>query len=795
MIKQYFKLIIRDLIKRKGFSLINISGIALGFAVCILTLLYVYTEFSFDRYIPGVENKYRIVWGPSDDQNAILPYPFMEKLRPQLPEGTQACMVCPIGDQYFSREKQEYKFNHILFSDSGFPSMFGLPLLQGDTAHVLDAPLRILLSEKTAKTIFGQKDPTGQTVRLWMKDFTVTGVFGDFSGTSSQRADAVISIPSWKILSPGNLTSWGNKSYDYYLSLPSKTNIAELQDKIKSTYLDSAPGFEDVSEKDKAMISFKLEPITDIHLRSGNVLWDEDKNKGDLSMVMAFILIGGLILLMAGFNYINLSTAWFQTKSTFSGIQKVLGANAGTLAGYIFMQTLVVVGAGFIVSLFLVSLLLPYFNHVVAREMSLSLLLIPQISGMIGLIILFMIFFAGIFPAIRFARGNPVISLKRYNLQQNSFRKWSLRKVLVVTQFCISIALISSILIMGRQIRMMVTQQLGFNDEQLMDVGFWLDKKHFELFKNQLETLPGVVAVSAASNTPAEYINNENPFRLTRENPDQDRDGSSVVGVIPGYFNMMNIRLLEGEEFTPAMEKQQVAILSRTAATMLGLSHAAGEQVHLSLNDKNYTVVGVAEDVQYRSLREMPKPVVYIPDYDNYRKAVIRLGKGNHAETLAAIKKVWHSISPDRPFDFRFFDTKLQSNYAYEISAMHLLNMLVIISLLISSLGIFGLMMEVAVQRTKEIGVRKVNGARVSEVMVLLNRDFVKWVVIAFAIATPIAYYAMHKWLENFAYKTTLSWWIFALAGLLALGIALLTVSWQSWRAATRNPVEALRYE
>jgi putative ABC transport system permease protein len=348
---------------------------------------------------------------------------------------------------------------------------------------------------------------------------------------------------------------------------------------------------------------------------------------------------------------------------------------------------------------------------------------------------------------------------------------------------------------MSRQIKLMSTQQLGFSAEQLLEINFNIDKKHFELFKNQLEALPGVVAVSAASNTPAEYINNENPFRLSRETQDANKEGSSIIGVIPGYFDMMKIRLLEGEVFTPAVEKQDVAVLSKTAAEMLGLSHSIGERVYLSMMNKDYTVIGMVEDVQYRSLREMPKPVVYVPDFDNYSNLVIRLAKGNHVETIEQIKKSWQTISPDRPLDFRFFDMKLQQNYAYEISTMHLLNMLVIISLMISSLGIFGLIMQMAVQRTKEIGIRKVNGARISEVIAMLNKDFIKWVVIAFVIATPVAWYAMHRWLESFAYKTELSWWIFALAGLLAWGIALLTVSWQSWKAATRNPVEALRYE
>ena len=791
MNRQYFKLIFRDLFKRKSFTLINISGLALGFAVCILTVLYVYTEFSFDKHIPSVANKYRIIWGSSDDINAILPYAFREKLDPQLPEGTQICMVSSPGSQYLTYNQNDYKSEYTLFSDSRFLSMFGSTLLQGDTTKLLDAPLQIILSEHVARKIFGNQSPINQTVRMWLKDFTVTGVFSDLPETSHQRADIVISVLSWKVFSPDNLTSWGNKSYDYYLSLPPNVNTNQLQDKIKTIYLDSDPGFKNASAANKSAMRFELEPVTDIHLKSGHVLWDDDKNKGNLSMVIAFVIIGLLILLMAAFNYINLSTAYFQTKNTFSGIQKVLGANSGHLAQYIFMQTSVMVVSGFTLSLLLVKLFLPYFNLIIARKISFLLLLTPKIVGFVFLIVLAMVLLSGLYPAIHFSRENPVLALKRKARNTN----FSFRKVLVIAQFVISMALVSGVLIMGRQIRMMSVQKLGFNAEQLMEMNFDIDKTKFELFKNQLKNLPGVVAVSAASNTPAEYINNENPFRLSGETDEKNREGASVVGVTPNYFDVLQISMLEGVPFTEAMEKQNMAILSKTAADMLGLLNPLGERVHLSMNRKDYTIVGIVDDVQYRSLRETPKPVVYLPDFYTYNKAVVRLGKGNHVETLAAVKTAWHSISPDVPFEFRFFDTKLQQNYEYEISTMHLLNILVIISILISSLGIFGLIMEIAVQRTKEIGVRKVNGAKISEVMAMLNRDFVKWVAIAFVIATPIAYYAMNKWLENFAYKTSLSWWIFALSGILALGIALLTVSWQSWRAATRNPVEALRYE
>jgi len=341
----------------------------------------------------------------------------------------------------------------------------------------------------------------------------------------------------------------------------------------------------------------------------------------------------------------------------------------------------------------------------------------------------------------------------------------------------------------------MSSQKLGFNSDQLIDVTFGLDKEHYELFKNRIESIPGIVAISAASNTPAGQINNENPFRLSSETDDKNQNGSAVVGIVPNYFAVMGIKLLEGENFSASMEKKDVAILSKKAAEMLRLSKAVGEHVKLGLTGKNYTIVGIVDDAQYRSLRETPKAVVYLPDYNNYSQIVIRLGKGNHEKTIKEIKKVWSSISPEIPFEFAFFDTKLQINYAYETSTMKLLNILVIISIIISLLGVFGLITEITIQRTKEIGIRKINGAKVTEVMFMLGIDFIKWVTIAYVIACPIAWFAMHKWLQGFAYKTELSWWIFVLAGILALGIALLTVSWQSWKAATRNPVEALRYE
>lgn len=350
------------------------------------------------------------------------------------------------------------------------------------------------------------------------------------------------------------------------------------------------------------------------------------------------------------------------------------------------------------------------------------------------------------------------------------------------------------ILVMGRQIKLMSQQRLGFSAEQLIEITSFVNKKEYNILKSQLVQVSNVAGVSIANYNPGSYIADGFPLRLSGSPKESGIDGSTIVKVESNYFNLMNIQQLLGEAVNSSMEDKNNVILSRCAVDKLGLSNPIGEKIYYSGTLKDYLVVGVVDDVQYRSFREKPRPIIYSLGI-NGGNPVIRLLKGDHRNTISAIKDKWNTLFPDRPFDFSFFNAKIEGNYKYETNLLRMLNILMIISIVIAAVGIYGLIIEIVIQRTKEIGIRKVNGARIAEVIRLLNIEFVKWVFIAFVIATPIAWFAMHRWLENFAYKTELSWWIFALAGLLALGIALLTVSWQSWKAATRNPVEALRYE
>jgi len=795
----YLKLILRDLLKRKSFTLINVLGLTLGFVVSLIIVLYVYTELSFDKHIPDAKHKYRIVLKASNEQKAILPGDLKEILEPQLPKGSCLSMITSSNENssnsvFVQYDKNYYKCKNIQMADAQFLSMFGTSLLQGSPVNLQATPNQVILSYKTALKIFGEQYSVGKNIKIGGGNYTVAGVFKDLAQTTHLNADIVLMLPlKWKLdFDPAN--SWGYSLFNYYVSLPDNTNISQVESSIRKLYLANHPNYAGATEKEKSEIAFALEPITDIHLNSESVLWDNDKNKGNYNIVVVYMVIGILILLMAAFNYINLSLAYFQTRNTLSGIQKVFGASSLQLFKYIYMQTIGLVVISFILALVLVKVLLPFFNTLASSQMSYSLLYSPVFIGISLLVMFLMILLAGFYPAVSFSRDNPIKVIQKKFILKNKLTGISLRKVMVIAQFAISIALISVILIMGNQIKMMSSQRLGFDSEQLIEINTDLTKKEYDALKTRIGSLPSIVAISAANTTPGDYIGDGFPFCLSYDTQKKDKAIASVVKIEPNYFELMNIKQLEGLPLTSASENKDGAIISKSAAKALGLLNPIGKKISTGGDKKDHVIMGLVDDVQYRSFRETPKSIIYcIGIYVG--RPVIRLAKGNPVTAVNAVKKEWYATFPEKPFDFTFFDSKIEKNYASEINALKLLNILGIISILISSLGILGLIYEIANQRIKEIGVRKINGAKVSEVMVLLNIDFVKWVAIAFVIATPISWYVMNKWLEGFAYKTDLSWWIFALAGTIALSIALFTVSWQSWKAATRNPVEALRSE
>ncbi len=796
----YLKLIVRNLIKRKSFSLINIFGLALALAVCLIAMLFVFTEWSFDKHIPDVTHKYRITLCKSNEQQANLPYNLKEILEPQLPKGSELAVVSTTGGIFADEvslfyNQNFYRINKIVTADNHFFPMLGIKLLQGTVDYGKHSAHQMLLSQKTAHTIFGNQNAIGQLVQMAKADYTIVGVFNDLPENTHISLQLILLRPAdWKFTFD-EANSWGYEMFDYYLKLPQSVNVADVEANIQRIYLASHPNYINANAAEKAKVKIKLQPITDIHLHSSDLIFDNNKNKGSADFVFVFIIIALLILLMAAFNYINLSTAYFQTKNAFSANLKVFGATSTQLYQYIYIQTSGIVIMGFIVAISFVKLLLPLFNEVFSRQIDFQLFLNPMIAGFSILILFLFILLAGLYPAIRFTRLTPADAFKKNSLTGLSTFGLYVRKSLVVAQFAVSITLIIVIIAMNRQIKMMSTQKLGFDTDQLMEINTSVSKQEFSLLKSRLESVSSVADVSITNISPGSYIEDGFKLSLSSNPTSKNIDGATNIRVESNYFDVMGIKQLQGDRIKNRAEGDTGVILSKAAVNLLGLNNAIGEKVFYSANMKTYAVIAVVEDVQYRNLHISPRPIIYTLNMKYGGNPVIRLIKGDHSKTLTDVRYVWKLLFPDRPFEFSFFDEKMENNYRKEINSFQLLSLLMLISIIIAVMGILGLITEMAVQRTKEIGIRKVNGARTSEVMAMLNKDFVIWVVIAFVIATPIGYYAMHKWLQNFAYKTELSWWIFALAGLMALGIALLTVSWQSWKAANSNPVEALRNE
>jgi putative ABC transport system permease protein len=543
-----------------------------------------------------------------------------------------------------------------------------------------------------------------------------------------------------------------------------------------------------------------LEPLSDIHLKSVGTRWD-DAIKGDIQVVYGLCIVVFLILGIAIANYINMLTADCRRKAKETSIQRVNGASGYNIISDQVLETSIFLMFAFLLSMVLTIQMLPVVNNLSGKLLSVNWsVLIP------GLALLAMsIIFSAIYPILFLNSIKPAEALKNQisiiKVKSQQKQQW-LRGALVTFQLAIATLLIASTIVINKQLQLVMNAKTGFDKENTLIVYNPYTEgmnERYELFRQKLSNVPMIKSIGVAQNAPGNTINNFSPAWL----PDQNNQKTDLgqISVDHDFLQTIGAKFVAGRNFdiNVASDKKTGMIINQSAVNALNLTDPIGKRIVVQNNvdtpNNELEVIGVIEDMQYFTLREASKPVMYyIKDWGKYEIAV-KLGSGNYSSTLKQIETIWKEIAPQWPFSYQFLDERINYNYKSEINTAKLITGLSGISIFLSILGILGMILITIQQRTKEIGIRKVNGARISEILMMLNKDFIKWVAIAFIIATPIAWYAMHKWLENFAYKTELSWWIFALAGSLTLGISLLTVSWQSWKVATRNPVEALRYE
>jgi len=792
----HIKSVLRIMSADKRQHIINITGLTIGLSVMLLISLYLKTELSFDKHIANHENKYRLVKKMKEDRVAIFPYIAGAKFQSVLPDLLSLCMVDNEYPQFLVNE-QPIKLDNALTSDSSFINMFDLQITEGSSSSLLNEPNTCIISESTAYKLFGKASPIGKKIRhVYNGELTVSAVYKDIPNTTHLKVDLIQSRSTWNSLEwkKRYFNDWGNQGTNIYVALNSNSSIDDIQEKLTQIIFKEAPWFGD-RISDEALNNFKisLQAMPDIHLKSSDIQWDSAIVKNNSATLRAFAIVMILVILMASFNYINLSTASSGNKFKTSGLLQSLGAKKGQIFKFFFIQT-IITGATAVMLSYIVSwIALPYFQQVLNIKLSFAEMFDPAFLLLTLGIVAVIICLSGIYPAFYFTKSNPASNLKD-NLRVHKKEKvFSLRSTLVTTQFVVSIFLMVAISGISKQIKLVTTQELGFNKDQLIEIPFYKNKKQYQTFAQEVKQLSFVESVTAASNMPCEYINNENGIRLVGGDINENISGC-IVGVESNYLKTMGNSLIDGRWFKENYKSEKNNVLvNESTVKLLNLTDPIGKIVKLM--GKDYSIIGIINDTQYRTLHEPAKPVLYSSDYSNYRKVAIRIIPGNHIQAIEKIKEVWDNLFPGQLMDFNFFDQKIQDNYKTEVSQLNLFNILVAIGVTILLLGLLGLIWFMTENRKKEIGIRKVNGASISEILSMLNKDFIKWGLIAFIIACPLSYLALKYWLQNYAYKTELSWWIFATAGATALGLAVITVTWQSWKAATRNPVEALRYE
>jgi len=794
MFKNYCKIAFRNLWRHRAFSFINIAGLAIGMSAFFLVYRYVRFETSYDNFNKKADRIYRLVtdiqtpatilhWGTTTAPMAI-------NLKPDYPEVADIVRLREIG--YVLRKGDaKVQENSVVLADSSLFSIFDFPLVEGDPATALKQPLSLVLSQSTAKKYFGDKDPLGQTLLLSDSSFpaTVTGVMKDLPENSSIKADLFVSMSTlrkFKYLDSADF-NWGTFACYSYLLLKPGANANALQAKL--------PGFvhrhwgEQLKQEQHDYI-LSLEKLRDVYLRSGR----EGFASGNIDNVYIFSVIGLFILLVACINFVNLTTARSTERAKEVGIRKVVGAGRVQLTGQFLGESVLISLIAFLLSIELCHLVLPLFNHLAGKTVSTGIFSQPGHIVVLLFIALVIGLMAGIYPALVLSSFRPIASLKgRFHA---SIRGLFLRKSLVVVQFTVSIALIIGTAVVYSQLHYMRSQSLGFQKEETLVVRTYVDE-HQKAFRQSILGVPGVRSAAFSGVVPGwgnwiAYTQIENNRGVMQP---VDLDLSYVDF---GWVEQYNLRLLAGRSFDKniATDTMQAMILNEKAIALFGYTNpqaAIGKRFEQW--GKKGIIIGVVKDYHFSGLKDEIRPLSICVEPSIDKLLSIKLNTRDMPVTVAAIKAQWEKIIPTRPFDYFFLDEFFDRQYRSEERFGNLFLNFAVLAILISCLGLLGLASYSTLQRTKEVGVRRVLGASVAGIVRLLSVDFLKLVGVAFLIASPIAWFGMHRWLQDFAYRMALGWWIFLGSGAIAVVIAFGTISYQAIRTAVASPVKSLRSE
>jgi putative ABC transport system permease protein len=794
MFKNYFRVALRSLWRQKGFSLLNIIGLTVGMTSFFLIFLYVCFELSYDSMHSKADRIYRIVSDIKTPTETLHfptpPVPASVYMAAEFPE-VQSEVRLSLGDNWMViRGDQVFEQNDVASSDSTFFDIFDFPLIKGNPKSALKEPFSVVLTETTAKKFFGSADPMGQSLTLTRDKFRgiVTGVMKDLPENSHLKIAMMISTTTFSMkMDTGMDRRWDMYGWNAYLLLRPQVSAARLESKFPA-FLERLDGAD--MRRRQMVATLHLEPVRDVYLRSTR----DGSKTGNIAEVYIFSIIGAFILIIAGINFINLTTARSAERAKEVGIRKVVGAGKGMLAAQFIGESIILCLIACLLAFVFAALLLPAFNQIAGKTVSLGIfsqpiyvLILLVISVVIGIA-------AGIYPALVLSSFKPVLVLKGRFV--TGTRGIMLRKALVIVQFTIATGLIIGTLMINNQLKYMRSQDLGFNKSQEIVMDVRGDSARMA-FKQEVSALPGVFSTAMSSNVPGMGTYNDN-CQLENAKGDMQTGNIDMYAVDFDYLKQFKIKVIAGRDFSKEFrtDTTQALILNETAVRQLGYSspsQAIGKKFAQFGNTGK--IVGVVKDFHFRSLQEMVTPLC-IRLMPLQCDLLCVNADGHQLPTIiAAIERKWKRTLPDKPFSYFFLDEFFDKQYRSEDRFGQLFLYFAGLAIFISCLGLTGLASYSTLQRTKEIGIRKVIGASASGITVLLSKDFLKLVGWAFLIAAPLTWFFINRWLQGFAYRMTVYWWIFGLAGLTSLLIALVTVSFHAIRAALANPVKSLKSE
>jgi putative ABC transport system permease protein len=801
MFKSYIIIGWRNLLKKKGYSAINIFGLGIGIASCMLIFMYVQYERSFDKYHEKGDRIYRVIHGGK--QQALDAYwvwnnaPIGPALAANFPEIDKVLQFSGRSDILLTYGEKIYQEEDVFFMDSTAFEVFSWNLVKGNPKTALAAPYSIVLTESMAKKYFGDEDPLGKSLkgtdspgRANAGDYLVTGVMEDVPANSHFSFDALLSLSTFRKSIPEIFTNWGYVDfYTYFL-------VNDNFDRVK--FEQKLPEFIDRQMNDpKHTYVVRIEPLKDVYL--GTVAQRQPGETGSLANLYVFSIIGLFILVIAMINFMNLSTARSMERSKEVGIRKSIGAGRKSLISQFLSESLIIVYLAMALAIILVSLTLPAMNDITGRTLVIQNFTTPRNMAVLAGISLVIAVIAGSYPSFVLSAFNPVVVLK--GLSKSGKSGVMLRRALVVFQFSLSIALIAGTMIVYSQMSHILNKDMGFDKERMLILDYNYDEqvnRQREALKTEMEAKADILSAAFSRSVPGSYYPNAGTEIQSPEGDKKVMNGQPIFQVGMDFIDHFGLKLVAGRSYSREFPADTIGglVINETMAKQYGYTNPE------DIIGKKYSqwgregeIIGVVKDFNFTSLHRRIEPLSMPLEPFACRYLSLKVKTSDMAATIEEVHQIWNRFAPHRPFLYSFLDEDFAAQYQKDFNFRKLFTTFSGLAIFIACLGLLGLATYTAELKTKEIGIRKVLGANIASIVSMLSKDFVILVVISMVIATPVAWYAMNKWLEDFAYHIDIQFWIFILAGAAALIVAVLTISYQAINAALANPVKALRSE